>query len=81
MVTATGHSNTRERVSRVSTSDGVPVSHDGPAVQQQNALGETCRQVEMVGNHESAEAVANQLADQLEQLHLMPHIEGSGGLV
>ena len=35
----------------------------------------------MMGDHQASQPAADQLADQLEQLHLVPHVERGGWLV
>src|SRR6266487_6295952 len=56
---------------------------DGPAFgENQDLVGEACRQVDVVRDHERREpAPVHEGAHQLEQLHLVPQVERRRGLV
>ena len=58
-------------------------ARDGPALrQEQDLVGEPRRQVYVMGDHQRGETLRiHQSACQLEQLHLMAHVERCGRLI
>ena len=81
MVTATGHSKTRERVSRFITCAGALLGDDHSTVEQNDPIRETSGEVEMMSDDKAGEPGVDQLPDELEQLHLVAHVERRGRLI
>ena len=80
-MTATGHSKTRPTISRVRTSAGVPSATSRPSLNSEDPIGETRGEIQVVRDHERRHALIHERTKELEELHLVTHVERGSRLV